>query len=160
VIYQPEVVPGYGGEFGLGDINTTLFLSPAKQGKIIWGTGPVLSFPTANDRVLGTGKWSAGPSVAALTIRGPWVVSALASDFWSYAGEDDREDVSPFLFQYFINYNLPEGWYISSAPIITANWNADSGNKWTVPFGGGINPGMLRYRPFTTWKSRSTGPTE
>jgi hypothetical protein len=76
--------------------------------------------------------------VVALTIRGPWVIGALASNLWSYAGDDDRESVNQFLMQYFINYNLPEGWYISSAPIITANWKADSGNKWTVPFGGGI----------------------
>jgi hypothetical protein len=138
VIYQPELLPGTGSEFGLGDINTTLFLSPAESGKIIWGLGPVFSFPTASDRVLGTDKWSAGPSAVALTIRGPWVVGALANNLWSYAGDDDREDVNQFLMQYFINYNLPEGWYISSAPIITANWKADSGNKWTVPFGGGI----------------------
>jgi hypothetical protein len=138
VIYQPELVPGYGSEFGLGDINTTLFLSPAKPGKIIWGVGPVFSFPTASDRVLGTDKWSAGPSAVVLTIRGPWVVGALANNLWSYAGDDDRKDVNQFLFQYFINYNLPQGWYVSSAPIITANWKADSGNKWTVPLGGGI----------------------
>jgi len=138
VIYQPELVPGYGSEFGLGDINTTLFLSPAKPGKILWGLGPVLSFPTASDKVLGTDKWSAGPSAVALMIRGPWVVGALANNLWSYAGDDDREDVNQFLLQYFINYNLPQGWYLSSAPIITANWEADNGDKWTVPFGGGV----------------------
>ena len=138
VIYQPELVPGTGSEFGLGDINTTLFLSPAKPGKILWGAGPVLSFPTATDAVLGSEQWSAGPSVVVLTIRGPWVVGALANNLWSYAGDDDRQDVNQFLFQYFINYNLPHGWYISSAPIITANWEADSDNTWTVPFGGGV----------------------
>lgn len=53
-------------------------------------------------------------------------------------GDDDRQDVNQFLFQYFIHYNLPEGWYISVAPIITANWEADSDNTWTVPFGGGV----------------------
>lgn len=138
VIYQPELVPGYGNEFGLGDINTTLFLSPAKTGKILWGIGPVFSFPSASDRVLGSDKWSAGPSAVALTIQGPWVVGALANNLWSYAGDDDRKDVNQFLLQYFINYNLPEGWYISSAPIITANWKADSGNTWTIPFGAGV----------------------
>ena len=50
VIYQPELVPGYGSEFGLGDINTTLFLSPAKPGKLIWGVGPVLLLPHGNRR--------------------------------------------------------------------------------------------------------------
>ena len=39
---------------------------------------------------------------------------------------------------YFINYNMKEGWYIDIAPIITANWEAGSGNVWTVPFGGGL----------------------
>jgi len=37
----------------------------------------------------------------------------------------------------FINYNLPEGWYLSSSPIITANWSAPSSQQWTVPIGGG-----------------------
>jgi hypothetical protein len=138
VIYQPELVPGTGSEFGLGDINTTLFFSPSKPGKILWGVGPVFSFPTATDKVLGTDKWSAGPSVVMLTIRGPWVVGALANNLWSFAGDDDRQDVNQFLFQYFINYNMADGWYLSSAPIITANWEASSGNKWTVPLGGGV----------------------
>jgi len=138
VIYQPELTPGYGREFGLGDINTTLFLSPAKPGKFMWGAGPILSFPTASDRVLGTDKWSAGPAFVGLTMKGPWVLGFLANNLWSYAGRDDRPDVSQFLLQYFINYNMPDGWYLTSAPIITANWKADSGNKWTVPFGGGV----------------------
>ena len=138
VIYQPEMVPGTGSEFGLGDINATLFFSPAKPGKLIWGLGPVFSFPTATDDVLGTDKWSAGPSAVALTINGPWVIGGLASNLWSFAGDDDRADVNQFLFQYFINYNMADGWYLSSAPIITANWEADSGNQWTIPFGGGV----------------------
>ena len=37
-----------------------------------------------------------------------------------------------------MNYNLKGGTYLTSAPILTANWEADSGNKWTVPLGGGI----------------------
>ena len=42
------------------------------------------------------------------------------------------------MLQPFVNYNLPNGWYITSSPILTANWQADSGNQWTVPLGGGI----------------------
>jgi len=42
------------------------------------------------------------------------------------------------LLQYFINYNFKHGWYVTSAPIITANWEATKGNVWTVPFGGGV----------------------
>jgi len=35
VIYQPDITSNSGGEFGLGDINLTLFLSPSKAGKLI-----------------------------------------------------------------------------------------------------------------------------
>ena len=34
--------------------------------------------------------------------------------------------------------DLSDGWYLSSGPIITANWEADSNNIWTVPVGGGF----------------------
>ena len=61
------------------------------------------------------------------------VLGALGSNVWSVAGEDERADVNFFLAQYFINYNYPSGWYLTSAPIVTANWEADSGNQWTVP---------------------------
>jgi hypothetical protein len=56
---------------------------------------------------------------------------------WS-VDADPADEVNFFTWQYFINYNLPRGWYLTSAPIITANWEASSGNKWTVPFGGGV----------------------
>jgi hypothetical protein len=62
----------------------------------------------------------------------------VAWNTWSFAGSGDR-DVNLLTWQYFINYNLPKGWYLSSPPIITANWEADrSGDTWTVPVGGGL----------------------
>jgi len=45
--------------------------------------------------------------------------------------------VNMMLIQYFVNYNFPE-FYLTMAPIITANWKAKSGQQWTVPFGLGI----------------------
>ena len=136
VISQPA--PGSERTNGLGDINFTGFFSPKQPGKIIWGVGPTLVFPTATDDVTGSDKWSAGPSVVVLTMPGQWVIGALVSNIWSFSGDDERADVNSFLMQYFVNYNLPDGWYLTSAPIITANWEAESGEQWTVPFGGGI----------------------
>ncbi len=141
LIYQPDVTRSSGGEFGLGDINTTLFLSPAKESTVTWGLGPIISFPTATDKSLGTDKWSAGPSLVLLTTPGPWVLGFLTSNIWSFAGDSDRADVNQFLLQYFINYNFQGGWYLSSTPINTANWEADDGNRWTIPIGGG--PGKV-----------------
>ena len=138
IIDQPAMTIGVGSNFGLGDINTSLFLSPSKPGKFIWGVGPVLQFPTGTDDALGTGKWCAGPTAVGLFMPGHWVFGALANNLWSYAGDDDRPDVNRFLFQYFINYNFHHGWYLTFSPIITSNWKAESGNQWTVPFGGGV----------------------
>ncbi len=136
VISQPA--PGDDRTFGLGDTNFTGFISPRDPGKVIWGVGPSIIFPTATDDVLGSDKWSLGPSAVVLTMPGSWVIGGLVSNVWSIAGDQDRADVNQFLFQYFINYNYPSGWYLTTAPIVTANWEASSGNKWTVPFGGGL----------------------
>jgi hypothetical protein len=137
IINQPSPAPGVRSAFGLGDINPTFFLSPANSGKFIWGVGPTFTFPTATDSMLGNGKWDAGPAAVGLTMQGHWVVGALANQQWSFAGWGNHA-VSAFLVQPFVNYNLPHGWYLVSSPIITADWKADSGDRWTVPVGGGI----------------------
>ena len=72
-----------------------------------------------------------------LAMPGHWVVGSLFSNVWSFAGSGDQ-DVNLFTWQYFINYNLPNHWYLTTAPIITANWESDSDNRWTIPFGGGV----------------------
>jgi hypothetical protein len=135
VISSPA--PGMDRTNGIGDLNFTAFFSPRQPGKVIWGLGPVLSFPTASDDVLGSDKYAGGISAVVLTMPGRWVVGALVSQVWDYAGDDDAADVNSFLFQYFVNYNFPSGWYFSSAPIMTANWDAPSGEKWSIPIGGG-----------------------
>lgn len=137
VITQPFLLSSTVSTTGLGDINITGFLSPRAPGKFIWGIGPAIVIPTATSESLGRGKWSVGPSAVGLIIRGPWVAGLLVSNVWSFAGKSDRKDVNFFLAQYFVNYNMSEGWYLVSAPIITSNWEADSGNQWLVPFGAG-----------------------
>ena len=137
IINQPSLFPGSESAFGLGDINPSFFLSPAKPGAVIWGVGPTFTLPTATDSKLGAGKFSLGPTAVVLTIQGQWVLGALANNQWSVAGWGDN-DVSQLLVQPFVNYNIADGWYLTSGPIMTANWKARSGDKWTVPVGGGV----------------------
>jgi hypothetical protein len=138
VLGMPRMSPTDGSAFGLGDLNPTAFLSPAKPGEVLWGVGPTMLLPTATEKILGTGKWGAGPAAVALIMPGHWVIGALVNNIWSFAGDYGRKRVSQLTGQYFINYNLPEGWYLTSSPIITANWVAKPGQQWTVPFGGGF----------------------
>jgi hypothetical protein len=59
------------------------------------------------------------------------------NNVWSIAGHADASDVNKGLLQYFIVYQLGDGRYINSSPIIAVNWEAESGQQWTVPFGFG-----------------------
>ncbi|MDR3491384.1 MAG: neuromedin U [Gammaproteobacteria bacterium] len=139
VLHQPELNPPFNGNrSGLGDINPSLFLSPGKPREIIWGLGPTMIFPTATNQQLGQGKYSLGPSLVILSMPKQWVLGILTYNVWSVGGQSNRHSVNQFTLQYFINYNFPHGWYITTQPVITANWTATSKNRWTVPFGIGV----------------------
>lgn len=137
IMHQPNLA-GEGQLTGLGDVNPTFFFSPSRPGKWIWGLGPIVIMPTASHLELGQGKWSAGPSFVVLTMPGHWVIGTLMNNVWSFAGHGDRRSVNQFLLQYFINYNFSKGWFITSQPVITANWMVESEERWTVPFGLGV----------------------
>jgi hypothetical protein len=139
IIYQPTVSqPVNQGAYGFGDLNPSFFVSPAKPHHIIWGVGPTVVLPTATNPVLGQGKWSMGPTAVVLSQPLRWTLGALVNNLWSFAGQSSRPNVNQMLFQYFINYNLKKGWYITWQPIVTANWEATNGGRWLVPFGGGV----------------------
>ncbi|MBQ0721054.1 MAG: neuromedin U [Gammaproteobacteria bacterium] len=142
VISQPAFTPGGNRTNGIGDVQFSAFFSPKAPtaGGWIWGVGTIAELDTASDDQLGSGKWSLGPTAVALKASGPWVFGALINNLWDVAGSDTNGDVNKMLIQPFLNYNFPSkpGRYLTTAPIITANWEADSGEKWTLPIGGGI----------------------
>jgi hypothetical protein len=132
VISQPDVRSESGSTFGLGNMVYTAFLTPAAPGALIWGVGPAFSIPTGTSPKLGGSDFGLGPSVVALTMPGKWVLGMIANQIWSYRQDSN---LSSFFMQYFINYNLPQGWFVGTSPSISANWKAAEGEKWTVPFG-------------------------
>jgi hypothetical protein len=119
-------------------MNPTFFLSPRKAGNLISGFGPAFVVPTATGDSLGQGKFSIGPSMVLLTQPRRWTLGVLVNNVWSVAGSGSRPDVNQMVLQYFVNYNLKKGWYTSISPIMTADWQKNSGSIWTVPVGGGI----------------------
>lgn len=122
--------------FGLGDTYLQLFFSPVSSGNLTWGVGPVFLLPTAsNPEALGTGKWSVGPAGVVFYAMGKWTMGGVASNVWSVGGDSDRDDVNLMTLQYFLNYNMGKGWAVGTAPVITANWEGDSDNTWTIPWG-------------------------
>ncbi len=138
VISQPPFAPDQDRVNGIGDTQVELFVSPGKPGKLIWGVGPILQLPTNSNDALGTKKWGIGPAAVLLKSEGHWLYGVVANNVWSFAGPGDAASINQMLIQYFINYNFAEGWYATSSPDITANWKADSNDRWTLPIGGGI----------------------
>lgn len=139
LINQPKLAfGGQGDTFGMGDINPSFFLSHVGH-NMVWGAGPTFLLPTASDHVLGSGQWGAGPTAVILVTPGKWVMGALANNIWSFASDgEQRPPVDQMLIQPFVNYNLSQGWYLTSSPIITSNWRAVPHDRWTVPLGAGF----------------------
>jgi hypothetical protein len=105
VIYAESPVEGGDSAYGLGDILQSFFLSPKEpvHGWILGG-GPVFSYPTATDNVLGTQKWGAGPTVVLLRQECGWTYGVLANQVWSFAGSSHRSNVSSAFLQPFLTY--------------------------------------------------------
>jgi hypothetical protein len=132
VTYQDDIAGPSGSQFGLGDVVQSFFLSPSKptDGGLIWGAGPVFLIPTATDDLLGGEKWGAGPTVVALKQDGPWTYGALANHIWSFAGNEDRNDISNTFVQPFLSYTTPTAWTFALNTESTYDWKA---KEWLVP---------------------------
>jgi len=137
VISQPSPVFNSNTN-GIGDTTQEFFLTPTHPGALIWGIGPVFTIPSATDPILGQGRVLLGPTAVFLTTPGHFVMGILVNNQWSVGGNPLLPNVNEFLAQPFINYNMAHGWFLTSSPLITANWLAASGQQWTVPIGGGI----------------------
>lgn len=138
VIYQEDLFPGSGSQFGLGDVNLTLFASPKEptSGGITWGAGPVVLLPTATDSLLGGEKWGAGPSFVVLRVQGPWTCGMLANHIWSFAGDDERPDLNNTFVQPFVSYTTPGAWSFSLQSETSYNWTAE---QWSIPINAAVS---------------------
>jgi hypothetical protein len=140
VIWMPALGPDIGSKNGIGDTVLTAFLSPADPGHWIWGAGPVVQIPTDSNAELGNKNWGLGPSFVVLHLDhgDPWVYGVLVNNIWSLTSNQTGGSYNNGLIQPFVNYNFEGGLYLTSAPILTVNWKADGGQRWTVPLGGGV----------------------
>lgn len=131
IVTSPDVP--LGSETGLGDINVIdVFLF--KAGPVELGVGPQLTFPSATDDQLGTGKWQAGAAVLALAPQSWGLLGGLVTYQHSFAGDDDRATQSNLQAQPLIIYNLPQGFYLRTTGIW--NFNLESGDYY-IPVGLG-----------------------
>ncbi len=144
IISLPGFAPGQGSTSGIGDLQISAFLSPAKPGAWIWGVGAVTQLPTHSNDLLGNNNAGLGPTAVFLHLEhgSPWVYGVLVNNVWSVGSSANPFGNAPKysngLVQPFLNYNFESGAYLTSSPIITANWEAKGSQVWTVPMGGGV----------------------
>ncbi len=137
-VWLPDISAESGSySSGLSDTQFTAFYVPPAKGSLTWGPGIVVELPTGGEK-RGSQKWSVGPSVVALAQPGDWTLGILANNVWSVAGKSERASVSKGLINLFLVRQLGGGLYVNSAPLITVNWKAPSGQKWIVPLGAGV----------------------
>jgi hypothetical protein len=135
---NPEPEAG-GRVFGLSDFINAVFLTPPPPSKrFVWGFGPAVVIPIATDNRLGSGKWMLGPAFRFAYRPGEWNIGAIFVNLWSFAGDSIRNKVNQLLIRGLVRRRLGDGWYFTCNPIITANWNASSGQQWLIPLGAGI----------------------
>ena len=139
VISSPTPVAGESRTNGIGDVLFTAFLSPSHSNGWIWGVGPAIEAPTHSHETLGNDNWGLGPSFVVLhTEKGsPWVYGALVNNVWSVSTSGSHA-YNKGLMQPFVDYNMANGWYLVSSPIVTVDWKARGSQQWTVPVGGGM----------------------
>ncbi|MGI9318413.1 MAG: hypothetical protein ACR2QW_13875 [bacterium] len=129
---------------GFGDLYYVGLFAPTVpedvlNGKLVWGLGFDLSFPTASEDILGSDQYSAGPSALAAYLGPKWKFGALVQHYWDYTGDDDAADVNFTNLQYLYYYSLNSTTSIGAAPNILIDWEQDSDNDVTLPIGIGIN---------------------
>jgi hypothetical protein len=139
VMYQPATAPDESSTSGIGATQFSSILSPASAEGLIWGAGAIVQIPTTTNTALGSERWGLGPTFVILRLEkgSPWVYGFTVHNVWSVGGGAGGS-YNSFQLQPFVNYNFAGGTYLSSSPYITADWQADSGNKWTIPIGIGI----------------------
>jgi hypothetical protein len=125
-------------QFGLQDLQTSFFLTPTSASTWLWGVGPTFQFPSATSKELGTGRWSAGPTAAAVYSQGPWFNAILTYQLLSFAGNRNRGSVNQTYIEPLVSYNFESGWSLQCDPAITYDWTADIVDAWDLPLGADV----------------------
>jgi hypothetical protein len=131
LVWSPSFQPAQSTPFGLGPTSFSAFFSPKNPvDGWIWGAGPVAQLPTITSKTLGSDVWGLGPAVVVVKLAGPTVAGTVVNNVFSLGGTSGRSGTSYSVFTVnpFLNYNFGGGWFIGSAPIITADWRSSGTN--------------------------------
>jgi hypothetical protein len=141
VLETPQLDGSYKNERGLGDIELIQVFTPTKGlGYLnLFGFGATWIFPTATNATIGAEQWSVGPTFGIGRVDDQYFFGFIAQQNWSLGGQQNSTDINRFKLQYFLRYRVSPTFNIGMSPIIEANWDRDSGNRWSIPIGLGFS---------------------
>ena len=124
---------------GFGDILSGFFFSRESEDTTHLGIGPVFTFPSATDPLLGSEQYTVGPGMHFSTEHGRLTAGFFLWQSWKFAGSDSQKRVNQLFGKPFFLYELNERWNLVYIPLgLSHSWEAKSGKDWTVPLGCGL----------------------
>ena len=122
-----------GFDIGYGDVSDNGFINMI---------GVASQLPASEDGTARRGQWLLGPEFALGQITRWGLYGLRAKHLVNIDGEGSQGlgklPTNETTVNLFFAYALGNGWLIESNPIILYDWEAVSGNEWTVPIGAGI----------------------
>jgi hypothetical protein len=132
LVYQEDVVPGAGDQYGLGDIVEAVYVASVEPGRngYVWGVGPIARIPTGADDFLTQDQWQLGPTFAGVKQQDSFTFGVVGTHLWSVEGNPKRPEASLSTVEPFIDFTTGDLWTLSFHLPALYDWNA---HEWTLP---------------------------
>lgn len=154
IIRQVPNLDGTVGGFGsghdhIGSVGLDISYGDVSDDGFISMFGIANVAPTSEDQSARRGQWLIGPEISLGQVTSWGLFGLRAKHLTNIAGEGEQEvdfDTNETTLKLFFSYGLGNGWLIESNPVILYDWEAVSGNEWTVPVGAGVSKTMMLGR--------------
>jgi hypothetical protein len=125
---------------GFGDVLSGFFFSRKhRNSRSHLGIGPVITFPSATNPILGSGQWTIGPGAHFSTEVGRLTTGFFIWQSWGLTDDPGKKRINQLFGKPFLIYELSPKWNLVYIPLgLSHSWKSPAGDDWTVPLGGGI----------------------
>jgi hypothetical protein len=134
----------------MGDIGLDLGYGGVSDNGFIGMLGIAVVFPTSEDLSARRGQWLLGPEVTLGQVTRWGLLGVTAKHLTDISGQGEQEvgklPTNETTLDMFFAYALGNGWQIESNPTVLYDWEAVSGNEWTVPVGAGASRTIMLGR--------------
>lgn len=140
---QSPQITAEAGEFTsvhghVGDIGFDFAYGGVSDSGLISMYGIATVLETSTNISASRNQWLLGPEIAFGKSTDWGVIGAWVTHLTNFSQEDSY-NTNETSVELFFAYGLGNGWQIFSSPVMTYDWEADSGNELLLPLGAGIS---------------------